>query len=122
MRRPRVEALTLLIVAVVAAAACNPGDDATEDAPTVTVFGGYRGIEAQRFAAAMAPFEERTGITVRYVGAGSFAKAMEERVADADYPDIGIFPQPGLVRQYAHQGILVPLDEATRAAIAHSMS
>ena len=72
----------------------------------------------QRFAESIAPFEEQTGITVRYVGAGSFAKAIEERVAGADLPDVAIFPQPGLIREYAHQGLLMPLDEETQATVA----
>ncbi len=118
MQRRRASSLVLLVVGVVLAAACTPSSTATQDGPVVTVFGGYRGAEAELFAASMVPFEEETGITVRYVGAGSFAKAIEERVADADFPDVAIFPQPGLVTEYAHQGLLMPLDEQTQAMVA----
>lgn len=117
MRRRRARYLVLLVVGVALATACTSSTTVTQDGPVVTVFGGYRGVEAQRFAASIAPFEQQTGITVRYVGAGSFAKAIEERVADANYPDVAIFPQPGLIKEYAHQEILVPLNETTRAAV-----
>ncbi len=118
MRRRRVSSLILLVAGVVLAAACTSTDTTTQDGRVVTVFGGYRGIEAELFAASMVPFEEQTGITVRYVGAGSFAKAIEDRVANADYPDIAIFPQPGLIRDYAHRGFLMPLGEETRVTVA----
>ncbi len=118
MQRRRASTLVLLIVGVILAASCTPTNSITQDGPVVTVFGGYRGVEAQRFADSIAPFEEQTGIKVRYVGAGSFAKAIEDRVANADYPDVAIFPQPGLIREFANQGILVPLDEETQATIA----
>jgi alpha-glucoside transport system substrate-binding protein len=117
MRLRRASALSILVIVVTLAAACTPTDTATQDGPVVTVFGGYRGIEADRFAASVAQFEEQTGITVRYTGAGSFAKAIEERVANADFPDVAIFPQPGLLAGYAKQGLLQPLDEATEAMV-----
>ena len=120
MQRQRVSSLILLIAGVILATACTPTDTATQDDPVVTVFGGYRGIEAELFAASMVPFEEQTGITVRYVGAGSFAKAIGDRVANAAYPDIAIFPQPGLIRDYANRGLLIPLSEETRATVAES--
>ncbi len=118
MQRRRASALVLLVAGVILAAACTSTAVVTQNGPVVTVFGGYRGVEAERFAASIAPFEEQTGIKVRYVGAGSFAKAIEDRVANADYPDVAIFPQPGLIREYAHQGVLLPLDEETRATVA----
>ena len=118
MQLRRASTLLLLVAGVILATACTPTDTVTHDGPVVTVFGGYRGVEAQRFAESIAPFEEQTGITVRYVGAGSFAKAIEERVADVNFPDVAIFPQPGLIREYAHQGVLLPLNEETQAIVA----
>jgi alpha-glucoside transport system substrate-binding protein len=117
MQRRRASALVLLVAGVILAAACTSTAVVTQNGPVVTVFGGYRGVEAERFAASVAPFEEQTGITVSYVGAGSFAKAIEDRVANADYPDVAIFPQPGLIQEYARQGVLLPLDEETQATV-----
>jgi len=118
MQHRRASSLILLVAGLLLAAACTSSETTPQDGPVVTVFGGYRGVEAQHFAESIAPFEEQTGITVRYVGAGSFAKAIDERVANADFPDVAIFPQPGLITEYVHQGLLLPLEEATQAAVA----
>lgn len=118
MQRQRISALILLIVGVIVTSACTSTSVDNHDGPVVTVFGGLKGVEAERFAASVAPFEQRTGITVRYVGAGSFAKAIEKRVAEADLPDIGLFPQLGLIQEYARGGILLPLNKETQAATA----
>ena len=118
MQHRRASSLILLVAGLLLAAACTSSEATPQDGPVVTVFGGYRGVEAQHFAESIAPFEEQTGINVRYVGAGSFAKAIEERVANADYPDVAIFPQPGLITEYANQGLLLPLDEAIQATVA----
>ena len=39
-----------VVAAVILAASCTPTNSITQDGPVVTVFGGYRGVEAQRFA------------------------------------------------------------------------
>ncbi|MEN8113498.1 MAG: ABC transporter substrate-binding protein [Actinomycetota bacterium] len=107
MGRRRAEILLLLVVGALLAAACT--NASSDEQLVVEVFGPYRGEEAKSFGASMALFEERTGIDVRYVGSGSFARDIKDRVADADYPDVAVFPQPALVRQYARQDLLVPL-------------
>ncbi len=109
MRRRRVSALTLLTVGAVLVAACSSA--APDDRPVVEVFGPYRGEDASRFAAAFAPFEEQTGIDIRYVGTGSFSKDIQNRMTDADYPDVALFPQPALIRDFAHRDLLVPLSD-----------
>ncbi|MCL1598714.1 MAG: ABC transporter substrate-binding protein, partial [Actinomycetia bacterium] len=59
-----------------------------------------------------APFEEATGIDVRYVGAGSFALDIQDRVAEGDFPDVAMFPQPAIMRDLAARGVLTRLDDA----------
>lgn len=101
------------LAAVLLIGACSSGPEEAES--VIEVFGPYRGAEAASFAATVEPFEERSGVDVRYVGAGSFATDMQMRVAEADYPDIGIFPQPAIVADFAAQGILAPMPDVLRA-------
>lgn len=107
----RLRASALLVAAAVLAAGCSTAP--VEDRPIVEVFGSWRGVDAQGFAATLEPFEEETGIDVRLVGSASFVRDINERAANADLPDIGIFPQPSLVTDFAHQGLLVPLGDDT---------
>ena len=92
------------------AAACT--STSSDGRSVIEVFGSYRGEEAVRFAATFVPFEEETGFDVRYVGSGSFATDIQTRVAEAEPPDIAIFPQPALITDFASRGLLVPLPES----------
>ena len=109
-RRPVRRVLALGIVASLVAAACT--STSSDGRSVIEVFGSYRGEEAVRFAATFVPFEEETGFDVRYVGSGSFATDIQTRVAEAEPPDIAIFPQPALITDFASRGLLVPLPES----------
>ena len=90
----RLRASALLVAGTVLAAGCSSAP--VEDQPVVEVFGSWRGVDAERFAATIAPFEKETGIDVRIVGSASFVRDINDRVTNADLPDVGIFPQPSL--------------------------
>ena len=109
MRRQRASTVAVLVISGILAASCASA--VPDDRPIVEVFGPYRGEDASRFAASFAPFEEETGIDVRYVGTGSFSSDIQDRVVDANYPDVALFPQPALIRDFAHRGLLVPLTD-----------
>jgi alpha-glucoside transport system substrate-binding protein len=73
---------------------------------TVTVFGKWTEGEGDSFVAALAPFEETTGITVNYEGSSEFETLITIRVEGGDAPDIAGFPQPGLMAQFVRQGAI----------------
>lgn len=145
-RRARFRALGLVVVAALLATACSgsatdvpedePADESTEDeadngadadegegaAPsfegtTVELFGAFVDVDADNFAAAMADFEERTGINVDYQGSGDFVTLINTRAAAGNPPDIAFFPTPGLIGDFVGQGYLQPLP-ADVAAVA----
>ena len=112
-RPPARRFLALVVAASMLAAACT---SATADTrPIIEVFGPYRGEEAVKFSVSFAPFEEQSGYDVRYVGTGSFAADIQTRVAEAEFPDVAMFPQPALVTDFASRGILAPLPESFAA-------
>lgn len=90
---------------------------------TVTVLGVVVGEQQEKLEAALAPFEEETGIDVVYEGTDAFATLLPVRVESGDAPDIAMFPQPGLMTDFAETGQLVPinsfLDQET-LALAYS--
>ncbi len=77
----------------------------------VTVFGKWTEAEGDNFVAALAPFEEATGIDVIYEGSSEFETLITVRVEGGDAPDVAGFPQPGLMAQFAKDGQLVNLGE-----------
>ncbi|MCB9009634.1 MAG: carbohydrate ABC transporter substrate-binding protein [Ardenticatenaceae bacterium] len=73
---------------------------------TVTVFGKWTEAEGENFVAALAPFEEATGIDVQYEGSAEFETLITVRVEGGDAPDIAGFPQPGLMAQFVQEGAI----------------
>jgi alpha-glucoside transport system substrate-binding protein len=72
----------------------------------VVVFGKWTEAEGENFVAALAPFEEATGIDVKYEGSSEFETLITVRVEGGDAPDIAGFPQPGLMAQFVKEGAI----------------
>ena len=83
---------------------------------TVTILGVIVGDQQARLEEALIPFEEETGIDVIYEGTDAFTTLLPVRVDSGDSPDIAMFPQPGLMRSLAEEGVLVPATEAVSRA------
>jgi alpha-glucoside transport system substrate-binding protein len=109
-RRLASRLLKLGVAVSLLVAACSSA--APDSRPVIEVFGSYRGSEAAKFAASFATFEEETGYDVRYVGTGSFASDIQNRVTEAEYPDVAIFPQPALILDMTERGLLVRLPDS----------
>ena len=78
---------------------------------TVTVFGTWLGGEKDAFEAAMAYFEEATGVDVQYSGSDSFEQQILIDAEAGSAPNVSIFPQPGLAQDMAARGFLAPLTD-----------
>jgi alpha-glucoside transport system substrate-binding protein len=80
---------------------------------TVTVYTGIVTPEDALLKATWAPFEKCTGATIK----GEFDKSFEAqilvRAKAGNLPDIGIVPQPGLLKALVATGKAVPADQAT---------
>jgi len=102
----------MLAVTALAVAACSSGTGSggKSSSKTVTVYTGFSGDQATRFADMIAPFEKQTGIKVTHVDIANVQTALTTRVAAGNPPDIALIPQPGLVNGYAAQGKIQPLD------------
>jgi alpha-glucoside transport system substrate-binding protein len=84
---------------------------------TVTILGTLTGNGEEKLMQAIAPFTAATGIEVIYEGTDAFTTLISVRVDSGDAPDIALFPQPGLMLDFARQGELVsqarsPLESA----------
>ncbi|MGY6528656.1 MAG: ABC transporter substrate-binding protein [Cyanobacterium sp.] len=83
------------------------GDDRP---PEVRLMGVIIGEQQERLQKALEPFEQETGINVVYEGTDAFATLLPIRVDGGNPPDIAMFPQPGLMRDFAREGELIPLE------------
>ena len=77
----------------------------------IEVLAVWSGVEQQHFQRVLDAFERETGASVSYVPAGhSVPDFLQARLAAGKPPDVAFLPQPGLLRQYAREHLLVPLD------------
>jgi alpha-glucoside transport system substrate-binding protein len=76
----------------------------------VEIMYGFGGDQSKGFEGAMAEFEKSSGITIKFTDASqSFDTLIRPRVQGNNPPDIALFPQPGLMLDFAKQGKLQDL-------------
>jgi len=81
----------------------------------------WSGVEEQHFQLVLRAFERQTGVTVSYLPAGYSVPAfLQARLARGQPPDVAFLPQPGLLRSYAAEHLLVPLDPAVARVVAQN--
>ncbi len=101
-------------------AGCLQSDDGGSDSGgggsdtgdgVVEVFGAFTGTEQDSFEASIASFEEESGIDIQYTGNADFTTLIQSNVQSGNAPDIGVFPQPGLLLDIAADGDMVPVED-----------
>ncbi|WP_404312323.1 ABC transporter substrate-binding protein [Agrococcus terreus] len=90
-------------------------DYGTFEGAEVNVYGTILDAEAERLNESWAQFEECTGIDVVYEGSAEFEAQINVRVQGGNPPDLGIFPQPGLLASVAGTGALLEAPEGVAA-------
>ena len=71
--------------------------------------------ESTLFQESFLEFEECTGITIEWNGDQAFEEQLAVRVAGGTAPDLAVFPQPGLLQNFAAD--LVPASAAYEASV-----
>ncbi|HEX5300083.1 MAG TPA: ABC transporter substrate-binding protein [Streptosporangiaceae bacterium] len=119
------------LLTVFAAALAVAGCSASPAAPPAQSLRGqqlevaavWSGVEQQHFGLVLDAFTRRTGASVTYTPAGYSVPAfLAARLARGRPPDVAFLPQPGLLRQYAAEHLIVPLDGDTVSAVASNYS
>ncbi len=82
---------------------------------TIEVMYGLGPDTEPGFKADVGKFAAANGITVKFTKAASWDTEIRARVAGGNPPDLGLFPQPGLMCDLAKQKKLVAFDDATVA-------
>ncbi len=99
--------------------------DSDKKKKRITILGVIVGEQQRKLEQALAPFSEETGIEIVYEGTDTFATTLPIRVDSGNPPDLAMFPQPGLMADFAREGKLVPLtkwmsEKDLKAAYAES--
>ncbi len=76
----------------------------------VTILGAFGGAEKDAFQASIVDFEKSSGIDIQYTPDSDFTTTIKQKVNSGDSPDIGLFPQPGGLLEFAGQGKVQPID------------
>lgn len=77
---------------------------------TVNLLGLLSGPQLDQYLATFKPFEEATGITVKYESTGDLFAVLQTRLAGGNPPDAVSNPSAGQLRDLAKTGKLVALD------------
>lgn len=111
MKKGLILVMSLVLLLSSTALFAQSQKEEAEDTNVVKVFGAFRDAEALRFEEAMKPFEERTGIDVVYEPSSEFETQIIVQVEAGNPPDVAALPQPGLMKNFAEKGELVPLND-----------
>jgi alpha-glucoside transport system substrate-binding protein len=103
----------------------NPGSisgSGSTAGKTVTIYGPDTGTEATELNASWAAWAKKNKITIKYTGDGNFTTNIATKIQGNDLPDIGMFPQPGLLDAAIQSGKVKPVASATEASVKKNFS
>jgi alpha-glucoside transport system substrate-binding protein len=108
------EGIAVAAVAMLFASAClsepGGGGEASAGDKQIEIMYGFGGDQSKGFEGGMAEFIQSSGIKVKFTDASqSFDTLIRPRVQGNNPPDIALFPQPGLMLDFAKQGKLQDL-------------
>ncbi|MEA2640884.1 MAG: alpha-glucoside transport system substrate-binding protein [Chloroflexota bacterium] len=83
---------------------------------SVNVLATWGGDEQDAFLAMVRPFEDQTGVQVRYEGTRDLNAILTTRVQAGNPPDVAGLPGPGQMAEFARAGKLVDLASTLDAA------
>ena len=139
----RAAALSGVVALALTATACGSGDDggggdagggdaSSIDCAPYEAFGDLQGKEVTVYTSITAPedgphiasykpFEDCTGVTIKYEGSKEFEAQLPVRVQGGNAPDIAYLPQPGLLKTMVDTGKVVPAPPEVEANVDANM-
>jgi alpha-glucoside transport system substrate-binding protein len=110
----RLSVLAVLVALIVLALA--PTASAQDEMRFVSFLTTFGGSELDALNVSLAAFTEATGIQVIVESNRQSGQVLAARIAGGSPPDVALVPRPGLVAEYARQGVLIPLVNADGSA------
>jgi alpha-glucoside transport system substrate-binding protein len=81
----------------------------------ITIAAPYTGSEADKYLKALKPFEDKTGIVIKYTGTRDLGVYLAVAVEAGTPPDIGMTPTPGSIQGWAKKIPPLPADIVAEA-------
>lgn len=112
-------AAVLVLVSVLLMPACSAEPEPADvRGQAIEVLATWADTEQERFLLVLEEFQRRTGAVVRFTSARhGLPEQLRARLAAGDAPDVAFLPQPGLLRELAAAGELLPLDAPTQELV-----
>jgi alpha-glucoside transport system substrate-binding protein len=85
------------------------GNDNTSK--TITVMYAFTTDQESGFKDEVDAWAKENGVTVKYSQTGNFNQLINTKVQGGDAPDVALFPQPGIMKDFADQGLLADLSD-----------
>jgi len=123
LHRRIITPIAIAAVAGLTLAGCSGGPGATtadagaEGDGIVTVYSTIADFEAEQLEKSWADWEKENNIDIQYESSKEFESQISIRAQGGNPPDIGIFPQPGLLADLASRGFLKPAPAAVEANV-----
>src|SRR5206468_8915129 len=76
---------------------------------TITIVVAFGGAQLDAFKAGVEPYAKSQGIKIKWAVDSNFNADIVNKVKAGNLPDIAMFPQPGILLQFARQGKLADL-------------
>jgi alpha-glucoside transport system substrate-binding protein len=112
-----------LAVLLVSACSAGPGSASGRDLSgrKLEVVAVWSGAEQRDFELVLRAFTRQSGVSITYTSAGhSVPDFLQARLAAGRPPDLAFLPEPGVLRRYAGEHLLVPLNGIVGAAVAEN--
>jgi len=101
--------------------ALGPGDAGEADG-VVTIYGTIVDSEAELLNESWADWSAENNIEIQYEGSKEFETQISIRAQGGNAPDLGIFPQPGLLGDLSSREFIQPAPEGVAANVAEYWS
>ncbi len=91
--------------------ATAPPDDDAGLGGEINILAVWADAEQESFEAVIAPWVERTGVTVNYESTRDINATLTTRLEGGNPPDVAGLPGPGAMAQFARSGDVLALDD-----------
>jgi alpha-glucoside transport system substrate-binding protein len=119
-KRKAIQRVALAAAVALGASAClsDSGDSGSSGGgggtkagdKNVEIVFGFGGDQSKGFKQSLAQFQQQSGIKIKFTEASqSFDTLIRTRVRANNFPDIALFPQPGILKDFVQQGKMTDL-------------